>query len=174
MFANLLSYKTDFYMIIMPSKKHKTIAEANVGKSTGKRMQHMQELADKRMKAKESSLTTGEAVKHFATVDGPAHSSASLMVSNDSHQENDHRQSTLSKKLYKFWENTEDDHTDSTVWMFLEIGQLNRLLCDIACPECGSSLSVSLETHLGLAREMTLKCSDWECDYKQQQGGKKS
>ena len=172
MFVNLLSYKTDFYMIIMPSKKHKTIAEANVGKSTRKRKQHMQGLADKRTKAKESSLTTGEAVEHFATVDGPAHSSASLMVSNDSHQENDHRQSTLSKKLHKVWENTEADHIDSTVWTFLEIGQLNRLLCDITCPECGSSLSVSLGTNLGLAQEMTLKCSD--CDYKQQQGGKKS
>ena len=131
----------------------------------------MQGLADKRTKAKESSLTTGEAVKHFATADGPAHSSASLMVSSDSRQENDHRQSTLSKKLHKFQENAEADHTDSTVWMFLEIGQLNRLLCDIACPECGSSLSVSLGTHLGLARKMSLKCSDCEC--KQQQGGKK-
>ena len=39
--------------------------------------------------------------------------------------------------------------------------------CDIACPECGSSLSVSLGTHLGFVREKTLKCSD--CDYKQQQ-----
>ena len=127
----------------------------------------MRGLADKRTKAKESSLTTGEAIQHFATADGPAHSSDSLIVCNDSHQENDHRQSTSSKKLHKFQENTEVDHTDSTVWTFLEIGQLNRLLCDIACPECGSSLSVSLGTHLGLAREMTLKGSD--CDYKQQQ-----
>ena len=149
------------------SNKRKTIAEATVGKSTRKRKQHMQELADKRKKAKESSLTTGEAVEHFATADGPAHSSASLLVPNDPRQENDHRQSTSSKKLHKFWENTQVEHTDSTVWTFLEIGQLNRLLRDIACPECGSSLSVSLGTHLGLAREMTLKCSD--CDYKQQQ-----
>ena len=65
----------------MPSKKRKTIAEANVGKSTRKRKQHMQGLADK--KAKESSSTTGEAVEHFATADGLAHSSASVMVSND-------------------------------------------------------------------------------------------
>ena len=83
------------------------------------------------------------------------------------HQENDHQQSTSLKKLHKFQENTEVDHTDSTVWTFLEICQLNRLLYDIACLECGSSLSVSLGTHLGLPREMTLKCSD--CDYKQQQ-----
>ena len=48
MFANLLSYKTDFYAIIMPSKKRKTIAEANIGKSTRKRKQHMQGLADKK------------------------------------------------------------------------------------------------------------------------------
>jgi len=46
----------------------------------------MQGLADKRMKSKESS-TFGEAVEHFATADGPAHSSASLMVSNDSSRE---------------------------------------------------------------------------------------
>ena len=32
----------------MPSKKRKTIAEANVGKSTRKRKQHMQGLADKK------------------------------------------------------------------------------------------------------------------------------
>ena len=83
------------------------------------------------------------------------------------HQENDHQQSTSLKKLHKFQENTEVDHNDSTVWTFLEISQLNRLLCDISCLECGSSLSVSLGTHLGLAREMTLKCND--CDYKQQQ-----
>ena len=74
-------------MIIMPSKKCKTISEANVGKSTRKRKQHMQGLADKRMKSKESSSTFGEAVEHFATADGPAHSSASLMVSNDSSRE---------------------------------------------------------------------------------------
>ena len=67
----------------MPSKKCKTIAEANAGKSTRKRKQHVQGLADKRMTAKESSSTSGEAVKHFATADGPAHSSALLMVSND-------------------------------------------------------------------------------------------
>lgn len=51
----------------------------------------MQGLADKRMKAKESSLTSGEAAERFATADGPAQSSASLMVSNDSRQENDHQ-----------------------------------------------------------------------------------
>ena len=67
----------------MPSKKRKT--EANVGKSIRKRKQHMQGLANKkRTKAKESSSTTGEAVKHFATAGGLAHSSASVMVSNDS------------------------------------------------------------------------------------------
>ena len=71
----------------MPSKKRKTIAEANVGKSTRKRKQHVQGLADKRTKAKESSSTTGEAVEHFATADGPAHSSASVMFSNDSLRE---------------------------------------------------------------------------------------
>ena len=74
----------------MPSKKCKTISEVN-GKSTRKRKQYMQGLADKRMKAKESSLTSGEAVERFATADGPAQSSASLMVSNDSRQENDHQ-----------------------------------------------------------------------------------
>ena len=68
-------------------KKLKTIAEANVGKSTRKRKQHMQGLADKRTKAKESSSTTGKAVEYFATADGPAHASALLMVPNDSSRE---------------------------------------------------------------------------------------
>ena len=99
-------------------------------------------------------MTTGEAIEHFATADGPAHSSDSLIVSNDSRQENDLRQSTSSKKLHKFQDNTEVDHTDSTVWTFLEIGQLNRLLCDIACPECGSS-SVSY-THLTLPTKVNV------------------
>lgn len=90
----------------MPSKKRKTIAEANVGKSTRKRKQYMQGLADKRTKAKESSSTTGEAVKHFATSDGLAHSSASVMVSNDCRRENDHRQLIIaSLLLFKHYTN---------------------------------------------------------------------
>ena len=71
----------------MPSKKRKTISEANVGKSTRKRKQHMRGQADKRTKAKESNLITGEAGEHFAAAGGPAHSSDSLMVSNDSSRE---------------------------------------------------------------------------------------
>ena len=47
----------------------------------------MQGPADKRTKAKESSLTTGKAVEHFATADGPAHSRDLLMVPNDSSRE---------------------------------------------------------------------------------------
>ena len=86
----------------MPSKKHKTIAEANIGKSTRKRKQHMQGLANKRTKAKESSLTTGGCRAFCYSWWTGIYSSASLMVPNDSRQENDHWQSTSSKKLHKF------------------------------------------------------------------------
>jgi hypothetical protein len=65
--------------------------------------------------------------------------------------------------------NRQIDNQERQNWCLMHVGQLDRFIGDVLCPECHhSSLSVSIVTEekMGFSTKLTLECSMINCSFK--------